>query len=76
MTPSHSTLDAEIWLHNIFATKQVQQGGVIRRKTRDVERFCRMHAFLAEIDRRGFQVVQNGGQFVIFCNSEPIRRLR
>ena len=26
-------------------------------------------------DRRGFQVVENGGQFVIFCNREPIRRV-
>ncbi len=72
---THSPLDADLWLHNIFATKQVQQGGVIRRKARDVERFCGMQAFVSEIHRRGFQVVQNGGQFIIFCNNEPIRIL-
>lgn len=62
-------------LHNIFATKQVQQGGVIRRKARDVERYCGTDAFTTEIPRRGFQVVENGGQFIIFCNRDPIKRI-
>ena len=30
----------------------------------------------AEVERRGFQVVQNNRHFVIFCNSLPIRRVR
>ncbi len=75
MQTHHSPLDPDLWLHNIFATKQVQQGGVIRRKARDVERFCGYARFMAEINRRGFQVAENGGQFIIFCNAEPIRLL-
>ena len=65
----------DIWLHDLFQTKSVQQGGVIRRKRRDVERFAEMDLFMAEIHRRGFQVVENSGQIVIFCNRAPIRRL-
>lgn len=71
-----SPFDPEIWLRNLFACKAVQQGEVIRRKKRDVERFAGLDTFFIEINRRGFQVVENAGQFVIFCNQEPIRRCR
>lgn len=71
-----SPLSPDVWLHDLFACKAVQQGGVIRRKARDVERFVGFTAFFAEIDRRGYQVVENAGQLVIFCNREKIRRLR
>ena len=50
-------------------------GAIIRRKVRDVERYIGREAFLAETKRRGFPVVENAGQFVIFCNNKPIRRL-
>ena len=53
----------------------MQQGGVIRRKARDVERFAGMETFLSEVRRRGFRVAANGGQIVIFCNREPVRWL-
>ena len=75
MYAERSPLSPEHWLHCIFASKQVQKGGVIRRSARDVERFCGMQAFQAEITRRGYQVIENGGQFIIICNQEPIRRI-
>jgi hypothetical protein len=37
--------------------------------------FSSRAAFLAEMRRRGFPVVENAGQYVIFCNTAPIRRL-
>jgi len=70
-----SPLSPEIWLRDLFASKAVQQGGVIRRKARDVERFVGMARFLREVDRRGYQVVENSGQVVIFCNRAPVRWL-
>lgn len=75
MQSRHSPLSPEIWLKDLFASKAVQQGAVIRRKARDVERFVGMDAFLREIDRRGYQVVENSGQLVIFCNRAPLRWL-
>ncbi|WP_288942052.1 hypothetical protein [uncultured Roseovarius sp.] len=48
---------------------------MIRRKARDVERFVGMELFLCEIHRRGFQVEENSGQIVIFCNRAPVRWL-
>ncbi len=70
-----SPLSPEVWLNDLFASKAVQQGAVIRRKARDVERYAGLDRFMMEIDRRGFQVVENAGQFVIFCNRAPIRRV-
>ncbi|WP_102109086.1 N-(5'-phosphoribosyl)anthranilate isomerase [Oceaniglobus roseus] len=68
-------LAPEHFLADLFAAKAARQGGVIRRKRRDIERFYGVEAFLEEMRRRGFGVVENAGQFVIFCNQEPIKRL-
>lgn len=68
-------LTPEIWLAQVFAAGEVRRGGVIKRQIRDVERLCGREAFLAEIRRRGFQAVQNGRHFVVFCNRQPIRRV-
>ncbi|MGR3315720.1 hypothetical protein [Roseovarius indicus] len=70
-----SPLSPELWLNDLFSCKAVQQGGVIRRKARGVERFAGMETFLSEVRRRGFRVAANGGQIVIFCNREPVRWL-
>ncbi len=59
----------------LVASKAPRDGAVIRRQVRDVERYVGRAAFLTEIRRRGFTVVENAGQFVIFCNREPLRRL-
>lgn len=75
MDTRNSPLSPEVWLHDLFACKAVQQGAVIRRKARDIERFAGMDLFMREIQRRGFQVAENSGQIVIFCNRAPIRWL-
>ena len=53
MQNRNSPLSPEVWLHDLFTSKAVQQGTVIRRKARDIERFAGMDLFLREIDRRG-----------------------
>lgn len=75
MQNRNSPLSPEIWLRDLFACKAVQQGEVIRRKARDVERFAGMDRFMREIHRRGYQVAENSGQLVIFCNRAPVRWL-
>ncbi|KPU84239.1 hypothetical protein JI58_04960 [Marinosulfonomonas sp. PRT-SC04] len=69
-----SPLSPEIWLREVFASKSVQRGEVIRRKIRDIERYVGMEAFRKELRRRGFRAVENAGQIVVFCNQEPIKR--
>jgi hypothetical protein len=43
------------WCNAIFTAKAVEKGGVIRRAVRDVE-------------RRGYHLIEVGGQFVVICN--------
>ncbi|MEM6760020.1 MAG: N-(5'-phosphoribosyl)anthranilate isomerase [Pseudomonadota bacterium] len=68
-------LTAEGHLLEIFSSKAACSGGVIRRKARDIDRFIGREAFLNEVHRRGFRAVENAGQIIVFCNSEPVRRL-
>lgn len=72
--PEHLT--PEIWLEQLLSSGEARSGGVVKRQIRDVERLVGRDAFLAEVERRGFQVVQNNRHFVIFCNMMPIRRVR
>ncbi|MBC7156885.1 MAG: aspartate aminotransferase [Rhodobacteraceae bacterium] len=71
----NSPLSPDVWLKDLFASKAVQEGAVIRRKARDIERFAGMERFMAEVNRRGYQVAENSGQIVIFCNRAPVRWL-
>ncbi len=66
----------EMFFSSLFDSKAVQNGAVIRRKVRDVERLVGRDTFLAELDRRGYRAVENAGQFVTFCNAEPVLRVR
>lgn len=72
--PPHLT--AENWLCQVFASNEARRGGVVKRQIRDVERLVGRDAFLAAVRRHGYQAVENGRHFVIFCNPHPIRRLK
>jgi len=72
--PDH--LSADFWLRQVFTSGEARRGGVVKRQIRDVERLVGRAAFLRELERRGFQAVENGHHFVIFCNPHPIRRVR
>lgn len=71
--PIPAPLSAEAWLQHLFSSKAAQNGAVIRRKSRDIERYVGRAAFEAELKRRGYHAVENAGQIVIFCNQEIIR---
>ena len=73
MNDVRSPLTPQIWLYDLFSSKAAMRGEVIRRKKRDVERFVGMTLFHNEIERRGYRVVENSGNFIIFCNQEPVR---
>ena len=61
------------WLRQLFNAKAAVDGGVIRRQVRDVERILGRTSFEIEIRRRGYRMVENAGQYIIFCNREPVR---
>ncbi|GKY88933.1 N-(5'-phosphoribosyl)anthranilate isomerase [Sinisalibacter aestuarii] len=68
-------LTPERWLAQVFSSGEAAKGGVVKRQIRDVERLVGREMFLGEVARRGFQAVENGRHFVVFCNAQPIRRV-
>ncbi|MEJ8561206.1 N-(5'-phosphoribosyl)anthranilate isomerase [Yoonia sp. GPGPB17] len=76
MTVIASHVSPERWLRQIFSSQAARDGGVVRRKSRDIERLIGRDEFEAELRRRGYRAVENAGQYVIFCNSEDIRQVR
>ena len=75
MSELRKILPPEVYVRNMFTAKAARDGGIVRRSIRDIERVMGRDAFLDEMRRRGFTTVENAGQFVIFCNSERVRRL-
>jgi hypothetical protein len=73
--PLPVSLEAEAWLAHLFSSKAAAQGGVVRRKARDVERIVGWRRFRQELRQRGFRAAINGGQVVVFCNAGPVRFL-
>lgn len=69
--PAHLTSD--LWVRQIFSSKAAQDGTVVRRKVRDVERLVGRERFELEIRRRGFRAIENGGQYIILCNHDFVR---
>jgi hypothetical protein len=71
--PMQYPVHPDVFFGTLFASKAARDGAVIRRKVRDVERLVGRDVFVTEITRRGYTAVENAGQFVIFCNREPVR---
>jgi hypothetical protein len=56
------------WIDQIFNAQAAKNGGVVRRKISNVNRFASEKMLTAEVQRRGFHMVVSGDQFVILCN--------
>lgn len=72
---AHPPYSPQQFFAELFGSQAARNGAVVRRNVRDVERYVGRDVFVDEMKRRGYPVVENAGQFVIFCNCEPIRRL-
>lgn len=62
----------ELWLEQIFAARAAQTGGVVRRDVRDVEEKVGRPALELAVHRRGFHLIEAGGQFIIICTRGPM----
>jgi hypothetical protein len=69
-------IDPDVWMHGVFSSRDASRGGVFKCQVRDVERIVGRDAFLAEVERRGWQALENGRHFIVCCNAQPIRRVR
>ncbi|MEM9344808.1 MAG: N-(5'-phosphoribosyl)anthranilate isomerase [Pseudomonadota bacterium] len=75
MRPALGPAGPEQFFIDLFGSRAARRGEVVRRKVRDVEKYVGREEFIAELQRRGYPSVENAGQFVIFCNRAPIRRI-
>ncbi len=62
-------------MDQLFGAKAVRDGGVVRRKLKDVDREVGRDILLEEVNRRGYHAVICGGQFIIICNSGRLQVL-
>ena len=66
---------AQAWLDDLFSAKAVAKGGIVRRAVHDVEREIGRPAFVAEVRRKGFRLIECGGQFIVICNPGQVQIL-
>ncbi|MBK6467367.1 MAG: N-(5'-phosphoribosyl)anthranilate isomerase [Rhodobacter sp.] len=67
-----TVITPERWITHLFSARSAAEGGIVRRKVSDVERLVGRDRFLNEVRRRGFRAVENCGQFIVFCNRDPV----
>lgn len=60
------------FFHHLFSAKAAQSGGIVRRAVRDVEREVGREAMMAEVEKRGFHLLECAGQFIIVCASDHL----
>lgn len=72
MAQTIQSITPEIWFRHLFSAQAALDGGVVRRKTRDMERIVGRDLFVSELRRRGYSAIENADQVVIFCNAEPV----
>ncbi len=63
------------WLDQMFSSKAAGTNGVIRRAVPDVEREVGREALELEVRRRGFHLIECGGQFIVVCSGGAIQVL-
>jgi hypothetical protein len=61
------------WIEQIFESQQAKKGGIVRRKWNSVRRFASQAELVAAVKDKGFHIILNGDQYVIFCNKADIR---
>ena len=64
---------ASAWINQVFSAGQVNKGNVVRRSRRTVERYTTFTELKAEVERRGFHLIETGDQLIIICNEGNFR---
>ena len=66
--PAPNIAPRNTWLDMVFSSKSARSGGVVRRNVRWVEREIGRETLIAEVQSRGFHMIETGCQFIIICN--------
>ena len=72
----HPVSNPDLYLLDLFSSRIAREGGIVRRKSRDIMRYVGKERFEHELDRRGFRAFENSGHILIICNQDPINKIR
>ncbi|MBN9888774.1 hypothetical protein [Salipiger abyssi] len=61
------------WKTQLFSAKAARNGGIVRRRKRDVHREIGYEAFIWEVRSRGFHMIECGDQYIVICNAGSLR---
>lgn len=56
------------WTRTWFRANQANSGGVVRRQRKSVDTYSDMAYVVAEARKRGWHVLETGGQVVLLCH--------
>lgn len=71
-TPRQS--DPEAWIDLVFSAKSAN-GGVVRRAIGWVANEVGHDRFIEEVRRRGYHLLITQNQYIVVCNTGPVRML-
>jgi hypothetical protein len=57
-----------MWVDQIFQAREAKIGGCVRRHVADVQKYSSEEELTRAVKERGFHLVRNGNQYIIFCN--------
>jgi len=57
------------FINRLFEANAVKNGGIVRRKIENVEKYASFKYLIKEVEARGFHLIQTGDQYVIICNA-------
>lgn len=72
---SYKRARGQDWLDQVFKSRAVETGGVIRRQIADVEREVGRAALISEVRRRNFRLIRTRAHFVIVCDPGPVQQI-
>jgi hypothetical protein len=66
--------DPDGWIDQVFSSKAAN-GGVVRRAIGWVANEVGHDRFIEEVRRRGFHLLMTQTQYIVVCNTGPVRML-
>jgi hypothetical protein len=72
--PAPRQSSPEVWIDLIFSAKAAN-GGVVRRAIGWVANEIGRDRFIEEVRRRGYHLLVTQNQYIVVCNTGPVRML-
>lgn len=64
---------ASKWVAQIFQSQMAKTGGLARRKISSIQKYASLNEVELECAKRGYHIVENGNQWIIFCNKAKVQ---